>query len=120
MSFCRTMKKWTMTKHPTVVIGVAVVVSAAIWIEALSRRGSGSSPALTARVFRLADGWGYDILVNDSLFIHQDCVPGQPGRLRIPTALQARQSAERVIGRFRSGRWPASPRIHIRHPNDGR
>ena len=97
-----------MTKHPTVVIGIAVLVSAAIWIAALSRRGSGSSPALSARVFRLPDGWGYDILVDDSLFIHQDCIPGQPGRLPIPTAVQARQSAERVIGRLRSGHWPAS------------
>ena len=94
-----------MTKHSGIVIGIAVLVSAGIWLHALQQRDS-QVPPLSSRLFQTADGWGYDILVNDTVFIHQDCYPGATGKKTIPSSAEAKQLADRLIYRLQRGKRP--------------
>lgn len=49
------------------------------------------------RVFTTSTGWGYDILNNGNLFIHQPTVPGQAGTVGFTSQEQARKVGERVV-----------------------
>lgn len=48
-------------------------------------------------VFSGPDGWGYDVLENNQLYIHQPTVPGQPGQAGFVSEAQARRVGERVV-----------------------
>ncbi len=47
-------------------------------------------------VFATPTGWGYDILHNGKLFIHQPTIPGQSGIVGFASQKQARRVGERV------------------------
>jgi hypothetical protein len=48
-------------------------------------------------VFQTKGGWGYSILNNGKLFIHQPTIPGQPGIVGFASETEARRVGERVV-----------------------
>jgi hypothetical protein len=62
-------------RHSIIVILIAFTISAGIWIKALNKNNAKKGKHLSAKVFEGLNGWGYDILVDDSSFIHQEYIP---------------------------------------------
>ncbi|GAB3998194.1 hypothetical protein GCM10028807_45220 [Spirosoma daeguense] len=54
-------------------------------------------PHYAVQVIKTPGGWGYDILNNGTLFIHQPTIPGQSGIVGFSSKEQARRVGERVV-----------------------
>lgn len=61
---------------------------------------------LTYSTYRTPLGWGYDVLANDSLFIHQQQMPAVQGRKGFSTQQEAARVAELVILRLKKKELP--------------
>jgi hypothetical protein len=57
-------------------------------------------------VFKAENGWGYDVLVNERIFIHQPFIPGKPGNSGYRTKEEAAAGAKTVIESLKSGENP--------------
>jgi hypothetical protein len=61
---------------------------------------------LTYTTYHTPLGWGYDVLVNDSLFIHQQQMPAVEGTRGFSTQQEAEKVAELVIARMKNKELP--------------
>ena len=57
-------------------------------------------------VFKGENGWGYDVLMNEQVFIHQPFIPGKPGINGYNTKEEAAAEAQNVIESLKSGGNP--------------
>lgn len=57
-------------------------------------------------VFKAENGWGYDVLMNGKIFIHQPIIPGKPGLNGFSTKEEAAIGAQNVIEKIKSGQNP--------------
>jgi len=93
-------------KNNFIVILVSLVISAGIWIITLYKGNTKNKNHFTAKVFKGFNGWGYDILVNDSLFIHQEFVPVIAGKKGFSKKEQAVQTAQLIINKMKGNQHP--------------
>lgn len=61
---------------------------------------------LTYTTYHTPLGWGYDVLVNDSLFIHQQQMPAVEGNRGFSSKKEAEKVAELVIARMKRKELP--------------
>lgn len=54
-------------------------------------------PHYQVQVIKTSGGWGYDILNNNKLVIHQPTIPGQPGLVGFSSQEQAHRVGEWVV-----------------------
>lgn len=95
-----------MTKPSNlIIIGAALIISATIWIVTLNKQDV-KRKKITATIFQGLNGWGYDILVNDKLFIHQESVPAAHGKTGFTEKKQAEQTARLIINKMERGELP--------------
>ncbi len=108
----RKMTRWTMIKqrHNIIVISLSALIACSFWIVPLMKK---SKTVFSYKIFKTADGWGYDILVNDTLQIHQDFVPVITNKQAFPKQEQAKLTAELVIRKMRAGASPAISRSEL-------
>jgi len=97
-----------MTKrYNFTIILLSLVISAGIWIITLYKENTKNKNHFTAKVFKGFNGWGYDILVNDSLLIHQEFVPVIAGKKGFSKKEQAVQTAQLIINKMKGNQHPA-------------
>ena len=89
------------------IIGIAIVIAACIWIKALKQQTEKRKTHIVSNVFKGRNGWGYDILVNDTLFIHQETVPASAGNKGFQTRKQAEQTALLIINKMKRRQLPS-------------
>jgi|SRR5665213_2571616 len=53
-----------------------------------------------------SDGWGYDIMAGNKIYIHQQCIPAVPGNKPFATKEDAIKTAEVVIKKIVSHKLP--------------
>jgi len=87
------------------VIIVSIVASAAIWLIALNKKEKNIS-SVKALMFHTVSGWGYDILVDDTLFIHQENIPVINGKQGFARKEQAERTAALIINKIEKGKSP--------------
>ncbi|WP_227687198.1 DUF4907 domain-containing protein [Spirosoma arboris] len=58
-------------------------------------------PHYQVQVFKTAGGWGYDILNNDKLIIHQPTIPGQSGIVGFASQEQAHRVGDWVAEKMK-------------------
>lgn len=103
-----------MTKrYNIIVILIAVFISAAIWITALNRQDDKKKKMLSAKVFEGLNGWGYDILVNDTVFIHQESVPVTETNKGFSQKQQAEKAAGIILQKLQQGKLPTLTKFDI-------
>lgn len=59
-----------------------------------------------SRVFKAVSGWGYDILVDGKLFIHQESIPVISGNMGFPCQEEAEKTASLIINKMKRGKPP--------------
>jgi len=84
------------------VILIAIMVSSGIWLRAYYKETKKGKP-VKALIFEGSQGWGYDILVDDSVFIHQEYIPVVDGKKGFPKKEQAEKTAQLIINKMKSG-----------------
>ena len=66
-----------------------------------------SKKGLSYSVFKTSQGWGYDVLLNQQIIIHQPFIPGESGYQGFATEQQAVTTAQFVIEKIKSKEIPA-------------
>lgn len=94
----------TTTKHTIIILSISVVIAAGCFLFFYKKNSS--SHQFSYKVFKGADGWGYDILVDNKTFIHQDHVPVIPVNTGFKEKEQAGKVAEIVIDKLKHNLAP--------------
>ncbi len=63
------------------------------------------------KVYQVDSGWGYDILVNSKVFIHQPFIPGVQGRFVFQTSSDASKTALLIIHKLLT--QPGLPAVSV-------
>jgi hypothetical protein len=103
-----------INRHNIIVIIAAAIISAAIWIFTLNRHPA-KQQGLVAKVFKGPDGWGYDILVKDTLFIHQEHIPVIAAKKGFAEKQQAEEAASLVLQKIQQNKIPSLTKLDIEH-----
>ena len=90
-------------RHTMLVFLVAVILSASLFMIKWKRPAHHD---YSSRVFQSGYGWGYDILVDDTVFIHQESVPVLAGKKGFLKKQQAEQTAQLIINKIERGQPP--------------
>lgn len=56
---------------------------------------------------KMADGWGYEVLVDKKIFIHQDCIPAISSFKKFNSESEALLIGNKVVEKIKSGHKPA-------------
>jgi len=97
-------------KQNIIILSASVVISAAIWIITMK---SHNPQHFESRVFKVVNGWGYDILVDDSIVIHQESVPVIQTKQVFAKKGQAEKTAALVIQKLKSGQHPTLTKFDL-------
>ena len=88
------------------VLLTAILIAAGSTIFLLAVKPAPSPKGLNYNCFKTAHGWGYDVLVNERIIIHQPFLPGKSGLDGFSTEQQAGLDAQNVIEKIKSGKHP--------------
>jgi hypothetical protein len=64
--------------------------------------------------FRSGNGWGYNIVVNKKIFIHQPSMPAFEGNIPFKNKQQAKKTGELVVDKLRAHKVPSVSREELR------
>lgn len=104
----------TSKKHTITVLLVSLIISGGILVYAFSKRTVKKNSRFSSVVFSGLNGWGYDILVGDSVFIHQESIPAIGNRKGFPEKEQAEKAARLVLKKLEnSGKLPTLSRFEV-------
>lgn len=103
-------KLTTIKRHNIFIVGVSLLIAASFWIIPL--RGN-RDIVFSYTIFPSNGGWGYDILMNDSVKIHQDFIPAHTEKKAFPEREQAIATAKLVIEKLKAGKSPAISRDEL-------
>ena len=99
-----------MTKKYIIILFVAVamlITASAMMLSKKNKKATGSDLLPVAlHSLKLKDGWGYEVLVDNKVFIHQDCIPAIASFKRFGTEAEALQIGNVVIDKIKHGHKP--------------
>ena len=97
----------TISKHHILVLLAALLIAAGSTFYILAvKKPAAPAHTLHYSTFKNDHGWGYDILVDDHIVIHQPMQPGKSGYNGFPTEKEAATDAQNVIESIKSGTHP--------------
>ena len=100
-----------ITKHNIIVLTASAMIAAAILFFYEKK----PAQKINYNLFHEASGWGYDILVNDKLFIHQEYVPAMAEKKGFATEIQAKKTARLVINKLKNNKMPTISYAEVDH-----
>ena len=96
----------TIRKHSLILIAsLAAAISVIVPITVSYLGSHDQNNELT--VYRVENGWGYDIGIGGRIIIHQPFVPALPGNTAFPDRASARAAGRFVLGKILAGESPA-------------
>ena len=97
-----------ITKHSVIVIGIATIISVLILIFGGPQKNyPEKSDKLSYNTFYIKSGWGYDIMMNDRMVIHQELIPALTVQKGFEKKEDAEKAAQLVIQKIRHNQSPA-------------
>jgi len=101
-----------VAKHNIIVIAISLAIAAAIPLVYLYR-GRHQEEKISYKTFRLNSGWGYDIVENGKMIIHQVYIPAIPEKREFSTEGQAKQTAKLVVAKLRNNQFPTLSKTEV-------
>lgn len=96
-----------ITKHNVIVIGIAIIISALIFVFWWPwKKHKEVSPQLSYNTFYKQTGWGYEVLVDGKTIIHQEIVPALPVETGFSKKEYAEKAAQLVIQKLQRNDLP--------------
>ena len=65
-----------------------------------------STPKYDLGTFKTANGWGYNVLINYRIYIHQEIIPAVYGNQSFKSVQDANKTGDLVIKKLRKGQLP--------------
>ncbi len=100
------MMTMTISKKHTLVLLAALIIAAGSTFFLLVIKPA-PKEGIYYNVFKTEHGWGYDVLVNKNIIVHQPFEPGKPGGNGFSTKEAAGADAQTVIEKIKSTTKPA-------------
>jgi hypothetical protein len=97
------------TKPNIIVITICVIIAAAIPFLYRSHPGN----KINYKTFRADSGWGYDVVVNGKLLIHQQYIPVVAQKKEFPTEQQAEEAAQLVVSKLKNNKLPTLSKAEV-------
>jgi hypothetical protein len=97
------MKKMTKSLFYFMLISVLLLIGVLIY---LYFKNSNSISIIQSIPFKTENGWGYNILVNDKIYIHQEYIPAINGKQSFQSRLEAQETGILVIKKIKKGQMP--------------
>jgi hypothetical protein len=91
----------TTIKHSSIVLAISIAIAVAIPLFYLAHQKK-----IDYKTFHTTNGWGYDILVNKKLLIHQECIPVMPDKKGFATEESAKAVARMVVRKLKNNQQP--------------
>lgn len=102
--------------HIKTVLLISGIISFSILIHAFTQRPVKRATHYSTEVFSVSNGWGYEILVDDSVFIHQESIPVYGNGKPFPEKEQAQQAANIVLKKLKNNdRLPTLTRFELQN-----
>jgi len=83
--------------------GVLLLLAAA---SCTSHQSSGDKVYFSVKTFPSGNGWGYNVLTNDTVYIHQETIPAIQGLKPFATEEQAKKTGTLVMQKLLKGKHP--------------
>lgn len=96
----------TISRKHKLVLLAALLFAAGSTIFLLAIRPVSPKQGVSYTCFKTEQGWGYDVLVNERIVIHQPVIPGVSGTSGFSTEQAAATDAKSVIESIKSGEHP--------------
>ena len=110
----------TISRKHKLVLLVAILIAAGSTIFLLAIKPAPSAKGLSYNCFKTEHGWGYDVLANDRIIIHQPFIPGASGVNGFSTEKEASADAQSVIEKIKSGEFPLFNHQQLQRPGVSR
>ena len=109
MSFILPMQQMiTTTKHSIIVIILSIAIAAAIpFLYKHNER------KISYQTFHRGSGWGYNIVVNGKLSIHQEYIPAIAEKKEFSTEIQAKETAQLVVYKLKNNKSPTLTKTEV-------
>jgi len=89
-----------------VAVGMLVTASAII-LSKKNQQAANDLLPVDLRALKMADGWGYEVLVDKKVFIHQDCIPAISSFKKFDSEAEALLIGNKVADKIKHGYKPA-------------
>lgn len=99
-----------MTIKQNILIIASSLVIAGL-IPFIYKRHNGES--IVSKTFHSGSGWGYDILLNGKLIIHQAWVPAVSEKKEFSTETEAKETAALVISKIKNNKFPTLSKAEV-------
>jgi hypothetical protein len=106
----------TFSRTHKLVLLVAILIAAGSTVFLLAVKPASPKKGLSYNCFKTEKGWGYDVLVNDRIIIHQPFIPGAQGTNGFSTEEAAGDDAKSVIEKIKSGEYPLFQHQQLQRP----
>jgi len=97
------------TKHNIIVITICVIIAVAIPFLYKTHEGN----KINYKTFRADSGWGYDVVVNGKLLIHQQYIPVVAEKKEFSTEQQAEEAAQLVVSKLKNNKLPTLSKAEV-------
>jgi Domain of unknown function (DUF4907) len=104
----------TIRKSHIYLIGAALIVSSAVFFYRHRQTSHEGQVLLRAVPIQTPYGWGYNILEDNKIYIHQEFMPGIPGKHGFATKEDAVLVGNRVIEKISSNQMPTMDSSDLR------
>ncbi|MBS1921355.1 MAG: DUF4907 domain-containing protein [Bacteroidetes bacterium] len=104
----------TIIKSNGFILAVAVVISALIFVLRKTKNKTNVTHHFSYKTFDQQSGWGYDILVDEKIFIHQDFIPVIAAEKGFRKKEYAEKAASMIIQKLNLNLLPTLTAIDIR------
>jgi CRISPR/Cas system type I-B associated protein Csh2 (Cas7 group RAMP superfamily) len=99
-----------MKKRFVITVSVLVLIGVVIWLivylSSQKKTIQSNDSITTVQTFQASGGWGYDVLMNDVLYVHQPTIPVVSGEKGFKTKEDAEKTAGLVITKIRNNILP--------------
>jgi hypothetical protein len=106
----------TISRKHKLVLLAAILFAASSTIFLLAIKPAPTREGLSYNCFKTEHGWGYDVLVNDTIIIHQPFIPGKSGFNGFSTKQEAGADAQNVIEKIKSQEFPLVNHQQLQRP----
>ena len=106
----------TISKKHTLVLLAAILIAAGSTFFLLAVKPAPPKTGLYYNCFKTEQGWGYDVLVNERIIIHQPMIPGKQGVAGFNSEKEAGADAQSVIEKIKSGEFPLFSQKQLQRP----
>lgn len=104
-------------KHKLVLLAALLIAAGSTFYMLVINPAPPSPKGLHYTCFKTEHGWGYDVLINDRIFIHQPMIPGKSGYNGFKTEKEAGADAQNVIESIKSGTHPFFQQKQLQRPS---